>query len=219
MVDAVRGRETNQDSFSRPPLPATRRITQPETCDDRYESNPDCAARCMSRVHPCALPETALLQSYRQSGAYTDCYCLDFSGRVSHAEYAEAFYTTGLFKLERFVLALIGKPSSDAQARALARGESLSFAAWSVEARAGDQLLLCDFRRRTRSWLMCEALDAATTRLYFGSAVVPLRDPRSGRRTMGVVFRALLGFHRLYSRALLWSAARRLRRQAGDKLA
>ena len=52
------------------------------------------------------------------------------------------------------------------------------------------------------------------TRLYFGSAVVPVDDARTGRRRIGTVFVLLLGFHRVYSRVLLWAARARLRRQA-----
>jgi hypothetical protein len=160
------------------------------------------------RIEPCALPAHALLGRYRDSGAYTDCYGVTVPSDMAHARFVEAFYTTWLFKLERAVLVLVGKPSTDTQARALAQGEAESFAAWRVEARAPDQLLLCDYRGRTRSWLMREAGDGGT-RLYFGSAVVPVVDG-NGRRSPGIAFRALLGFHRIYSRALLRAAVRRL---------
>ena len=49
------------------------------------------------------------------------------------------------------------------------------------------------------------------TRLYFGSAVVPVVHEASGQRRMGFGFRALLGFHKLYSRILLRSAVANLR--------
>ena len=66
-----------------------------------------------------------------------------------------AFYTTWLFRLERWILRLaVARPSTDEEAHQLARGEREAFAAWSVEARAPDQLLMCDFTGRTRSWLM-----------------------------------------------------------------
>ncbi|NJN00825.1 MAG: hypothetical protein HC793_04460 [Aquincola sp.] len=58
---------------------------------------------------------------------------------------------------------------------------------------------------------MCQTgSDGQPTRLFFGSAVVPRVDAQSGRRRMGVVFHALLGFHKLYSRALLSAAVSRL---------
>ena len=158
---------------------------------------------------PDELPADALLQRYRASG-YTDCYSTTVARAVSHAEYVEAFYTTTVFKLERLILRLFAaRPSTDAQAAALARGEADAFAAWSVEARAPDQLLLCDFTRRTRSWLMVLPLQAGT-RLYFGSAVVPVHERRTGAHRPGFGFTAMLGFHKLYSRALLSAARARL---------
>jgi hypothetical protein len=123
-----------------------------------------------------------------------------------------AFYTTWLFRLERWILRLaVARPSTDEEAHELARGERDSFAAWSVEARAPDQLLMCDFTSRTRSWLMvAPAAGAAGTRLYFGSVVVPVRDPKTGETGLGPVHGPLFGFHRVYSRLLLGAAARRL---------
>lgn len=163
-------------------------------------------------INPRALPDHALLATYRDSGAYTDCYATDVDATIPQADYIEAFYCTWLFKVERRLLALfVGRPSSDAQARELAAGRREAFAAWTVEGRAADQLLLCDYQGHTRSWLMSEPL-ATGTRLYFGSAVVPVRD-RHGRLRMGAAFRLLLGFHRLYSRLLLGAAVARLRRR------
>ena len=159
----------------------------------------------------CALPDTALLQRLRDGGAYTDAYAVDVAEVVAHARFVEAFYTTWVFRLERAVLAVaMARPSTDAQARALARGERDDFAAWRVEARSDGQVLLRDVRGRTCSWLMCEPV-AGGTRLYFGSAVVPVRDPRSGRPALGPGSAALLGFHRVYSHVLLWAAVVRLR--------
>lgn len=162
-------------------------------------------------VRACALPAGALLQRYRASGAYTDCYAVDVAHAVSHADYVQAFYTSAVFKLERLILQLFAsRGSTDAQAASLARGELDRFAAWSVEGRAPDQLLLCDFTQRTRSWLMVAPLSHGA-RLYFGSAVVPVPDARGGAPRLGPGFSALLGFHKLYSRALLSAARARLR--------
>ena len=149
------------------------------------------------------LPADALLQRYREQGAYTDCFAIEVPGQVAHAVFVEAFYTTSVFKLERLLLALfVSRPSNDAEARELAGGKREKFAAWSVEARAPGQLLMRDFAGSTRSWLMAEAAGQCT-RLYFGSAVV--------RSSQGGAFRALLGFHKLYSRILLRAAASRVR--------
>jgi hypothetical protein len=77
--------------------------------------------------------------------------------------------------------------------------------------------LLCDFLGRTRSWLMSGAGDGdSSTRLYFGSAVVPNGVDESGKKHFGFGFHALMGFHKLYSRALLRSAASRLKRNQRD---
>ncbi|MCM5681585.1 hypothetical protein M8A51_18830 [Schlegelella sp. S2-27] len=170
----------------------------------------------MAPIQRCELPEAALLRGYLQTGAYTDCYATDVARPVSHAQYVEAFYTTAVFKLERWLLArLVARPSTDLQAWELARGTRAVFAAWSVEARAADQLLMCDFHGRTRSWLMCvPTANGRAARLFFGSAVVPIVDRRSGQASMGRAFRALLGFHKLYSRILLRAAVARLARGA-----
>ena len=162
--------------------------------------------------HP--LPDDALLADYVRDGHYTDCYSTEVSKTVSHAEYVEAFYTTCLFKVERKILRwLVGKPSTDQQARQLAAGELDSFAAWHVEKRNENQILMCDFRHRTRSWLMVSSgtgSDGAGTRLYFGSAVVPFHKTRSGTSSLGMSFKLLAGFHKAYSVALLFSAKLRI---------
>jgi hypothetical protein len=127
------------------------------------------------------------------------------AGRVSHAQFVEAFYTSRVFKLERLILQwTVDKPSTDREARELAAGGLDKFAAWTVEDRSTDQLLMCDYLRQTRSWLMvapCERDGSPATRLYFGSVVVSVRR---------FPFNVLLGFHRLYSRVLLRSATARL---------
>lgn len=162
------------------------------------------------RVVEAEPPDGALLDRYRCGGGYTDCFVAVVPDRVTQTAYIEAFYTTALFKLERLVLALlVSRPSTDDKARRLAVGKADRFAAWTVEAREADQILLCDLMGSTRSWLMSivdTAAPSPTTRLYFGSAVVP----RKGAAGLGVGFRAMVPFHRLYARALLKAAVRRL---------
>lgn len=162
------------------------------------------------------MPAGALLTRYLEGGAYADCYVTEIARTVTHAQYVEAFYTTAVFKAERLILRWgVSRPSTDDEARQLAVGERDSFAAWTVEDRTADQLLLGDFAGRTKSWLMVAALPAggkSGTRLYFGSAVVPARKTSGSRGRLGFVFTALLGFHKLYSRILLKSAAARLSR-------
>ena len=170
----------------------------------------------MHSLQACALPEQALLQKYALGGAYTDCFTTDITGSVSQAQYIEAFYTGALFKIERLLLSwVVRKPSTDAQAKQLAAGELGTFAAWRVEERNSNQLLMCDLSGRTRSWLMAVPSgtgSSAVTRLYFGSAVVPVLDKSSGKAKLGFMFKALLGFHKVYSRALLSAARSRLTR-------
>src|SRR5205823_938521 len=89
-------------------------------------------AEPIAMIRSCQLPSEALLNRYLASGAYADCYVTEVARRVSHAEFVEAFYTTAVFKLERLILhAFVSRPSTDAQAGQLARGELSSFAAWS----------------------------------------------------------------------------------------
>jgi hypothetical protein len=165
-------------------------------------------------ITSCPIPESALLKSYLRDGAYADCYVTEIAKPVSHAQYVEAFYTTAVFKVERLILKWwVARPSTDAQARELAAGTADSFAAWDVEDRSENQVLLSDLSGRTRSWLMvapCMGEGGPCTRLYFGSAVVPRRNAKTGRLALGFEFRALLGFHKLYSRVLLSAARSRL---------
>ncbi|MFC4312778.1 hypothetical protein ACFPN2_27080 [Steroidobacter flavus] len=160
-------------------------------------------------ITPSDLPAKALLQKYAYPGAYTDCYFTEVARSIPFPEYIEAFYTTWVFKLERFILThIVNKPSSDLDVHRLSRAEINAFAAWTVEGRTPDQLLMCDYLRRTRSWLMVVPVKGGT-RLYFGSAVVPVRR-KSGEVTLGTSYRALMGFHKLYSRILLSAARSRL---------
>jgi hypothetical protein len=165
-------------------------------------------------VKRCAIPADALLAGYQQAGAYADCYTTDVQASVTHAEYVTAFYTTPVFKIERLILKwAASKPSTDEEAGKLAAGTVDSFAAWQVEKRSANQLLLTDYTGNTRSWLMIapsSSNKAAGTRLYFGSAVVPRVNSKTGERYLGFVYRALLGFHRIYSVVLLYAARSRL---------
>ncbi len=164
------------------------------------------------RVQSLALPAGAMLASYRDRGAYTDCFAIEIDKTVSQADFIIAFYTSPLFKIERLILKwLVAKPSADSDVVALAQGKAVTFAAWSVESRTTDQILMCDYQTRTLSWLMAEALDNnGATRLYFGTAVMPTRPNGKRDRIFGTGFRILLGFHKLYARSLLKTAAARL---------
>jgi hypothetical protein len=166
----------------------------------------------MVSVRHCALPADALLGIHARGGAFTDCYTVELAGPVTQAEFVEAFYTSAVFKIERWLIArFLSRPSTDVEARQLAVGTSSTFAAWSVEQRSPAQLLVA--AGRTRSWLMAVPTQRGgkpATSLYFGSAVLPRRNPGSGASRLGWPFRALLGFHRVYSRVLLAAACRKL---------
>ena len=161
----------------------------------------------MERIRAIQIPAASLLSRYQQPGTYADCFYTHVPGAATHAQFVEAFYTSPLFKLERILLGVfIARPSTDAEARRLALGERSTFAAWRVEASAPNEVLMS--AGRTRSWLMVVPSAEGRgpgTQLLFGSAVVPGRGGR-----LGAGFHALLGFHKLYSRALLLSARRRL---------
>lgn len=173
----------------------------------------------MFSVEARPVPESALLSKYRPQSSekaepYTDCYSVKINGLVKLPDFVFAFYTTPVFKLERIILkAFAAKPSTDYQARQLADGSIDSFAAWNVERRTDDQLLMCDFRGHTRSWFMVvpKATDGdPETLLRFGSAVLPFKSRRTGKLEMGRGYKVLLGFHKLYSQVLLYSTKLRL---------
>ena len=168
----------------------------------------------MSKVTACPIPESAYLQTYFTNNDFTDCYTCTVPIEANLEQFVAAFYTTWLFKLERFILKwAASRPSTDNQAMALAAGDADRFAAWSVEQRGPNQLLMCDFRETTRSWLMAQPGSqemTGHTRLFFGSAVVAQTNPNSGKHEMSTAFRMLLGLHKTYSVALLKVARSKL---------
>lgn len=168
----------------------------------------------MNPIIPRPLPEHSLLFRYFAKGDYTDCFTIDVSGNVSQQQFVTAFYTSKLFKVERYILRwLVAKPSTDRQVKQLASGSIECFAAWSVEERKPNQLLMYDYQGRTRSWLMVELIATGFntgTRLFFGTGVVAATSRKADRKAMPLPFRPLLGFHRRYARALLRSAAMKL---------
>src|ERR1700722_12630848 len=103
--------------------------------------------RRVDRVRQEAAPEDALLMTYRGGvhperwGRYGDSFSVRIDGAVNLADFVFAFYTTPVFRIERWMLrAFIGVPSSDAGARALADGSAASFCAWYVGDRTATQL-------------------------------------------------------------------------------
>jgi hypothetical protein len=166
-------------------------------------------------VRPCSLPAQALLAKYTGTGAYTDCYELEVVGAVSSAEFVEAFYTGKAFKVERFLNSLFYPiHPTDAKAKQLAGGEIDRYSGWQVEDRNTEQLLMRDMGGgRFRSRFMVAPQSGAptmTTRLYFGSAVLPRTISETGEPRMSKLFAPLLRFHKFYSQVLLDGARARL---------
>lgn len=177
----------------------------------------------MLSVQPSPLPPASLLLRYKTAHGFADCYMIEVPGTITQEQFVEAFYTSPLFKIERTILKYaVSKPSTDDDARALASGKVKQFSAWIVEEQTPAQLLLADIAGRTRSWLMAVSTDdginlPSTTKLYFGSAVVPRINKATSTPRMGWVFYTLLGFHRLYSRLLLSTASRRVNEKCSQK--
>ncbi len=168
----------------------------------------------MPSVQACALPAETLLSRYAVEGAFADCYVTELPQSVPLSEFVEALYLGPLMRFERKLIGwVLSKPTSNSDVRELATGNASDFAAWHVEARTPSELLLRDQTGRTRSWLMSLAAPDAT-RLFFGSAVLPRVHPDTGTKSMGPLFKPLLGFHALYSRLLLSSARSHLERSA-----
>ncbi|MEM6939153.1 MAG: hypothetical protein AAF943_03575 [Pseudomonadota bacterium] len=153
------------------------------------------------------VPRDAQLSRYvAQEGCYTDCYEVMHPLQTDLPRFITAFYTTWLFRLERSVLAaLLRHRITDAQVAALADG-STQFAAWEVEARDQGQILLRDISDQTRSWLAVAPKEGGVTRLLFGSALLA----RNGR--LPPLARVSIPAHRVYAKALLRLAERKLRR-------
>jgi hypothetical protein len=173
----------------------------------------------MPSIAQSIVPEDALLRTFRGGarpltwGGYGDCFSLIVDGPVSLEEFVFAFYTSPVFRIERFILRMFaGCPSTLAGARAVAAGTASQFAAWYVGERTSDQLLMCDRYERTRSWFRVVPIEKDRTLLQFGSAVAATRSRDTGTPTMGGSFKLLLGFHVWYSKILLRSAQRQLGR-------
>lgn len=174
----------------------------------------------MTRVVQEPVPADSLLRTFREGpdppawDAHADCFVTVVAGDTPLAEFVYGFYTSPVFRLERRILAPLGWPSTDADARAVADGKADRFAAWRALARTPDQLLLGDMLGNTRSWFAVMPLpaDPARTALRFGSGIATRTDPRTGERRRSLGFRLLGGFHVVYSRVLLGSAARSLGR-------
>jgi len=177
-----------------------------------------CQSQAMHAVLQKSLPHDALLATHRGGkhpelwGGYGDCFVVSIDRTVALAEFVVAFYTSPVFRIERWILRVAaGAPSTDQEARDLMAGSRDSFAVWSVAERTDTQLLMGDRYGKTRSWFRVTPQESAATLLQFGSAVAARRRA-NGSSGMGGGFRLLLEFHRFYSKVLLRSAWKQLDR-------
>ena len=166
----------------------------------------------MSQITSTALPEDAFLTRYEmQPHTHTDCFHTRLPKQIPLEDFVNAFFSSWLFRIERLILKLtVKKPATDEDIAKLAKGTSSTMAAWVTEERSEDQLLLQVPDTPIRTWLMRET-DGECTHLYFGSAILPARTDKGGKPAMGHIFFVLMGFHKLYARALLFCARRALR--------
>ena len=163
-------------------------------------------------------------------GAYIDCFCFMMPCVISFEEFVTAFYTSRLFKIERVILSIVvRKPSDDRQAIAIAQGRQKYFSAWSERARSPNELLMCDFQNQTCSFFKVVEVPCSKSRessenhykdfstnapssvLYFGTVLVPHKHSNGKLKEKPLFIRWLMPFHRLYSKALMRSAIKRLR--------
>jgi len=170
----------------------------------------------MFSIKAAAIPDGGLINSYAiQAGCYTDCFVAEISQDVTLSDFILAFFNTPVFRLERLLLGLFAsRPSTDDDVANLASGAGNSLALWKVDARDDNQLIMSVGSGPIRSWLMVvsDQTAAHTSQLYFGSAVLPVEIGPNGKPKIGKSFRIFHGVHKFYTRLLLWSTVRRLKR-------
>jgi len=158
----------------------------------------------MRKVREVEVPQDSLLAHFGGPDDYRDAFCREVPGEVSLEQFIERFYCSMAFRPERLVLGLLGRSASNADARALARGEADGIAVWEVVGRREAEVLLESPDTGTASWLAVEAVPSsssaavgktsARTRLLFGSWV---------GRVGETGWRFMLRPHVWYSRVLL----------------
>ena len=172
-------------------------------------------------LHSGSAPEGALIRRYTTNpGGYSDRFYVDIPADVTLSDYILAFFSTPIFRMERLILNLVPSGRSNEQCVLdLASGTGDKMAGWKTEKRDENQLLLAVGDGPIRTWLMVQGTQSSettptkTTRLYFGSAVLPTSMTKDGHPKLAIVFKLFSGLHIFYSRLLLWWAARDLRRK------
>jgi len=174
----------------------------------------------MFSIERTSVPEDALLKTFRGGahperwGRYGDCFAVLIDHPVGLSEFVAAFYTSPVFRIERWLLScMVGTASTDNDARGVAEGSRSNFAIWRVGDRTPTQLLMCDRYERTRSWFRVVPANDDCTSLQFGSAISDTGNARARSNTLGTTFNLLLGVHIVYSQVLLHAAKLRLMRR------
>jgi len=162
------------------------------------------------RIEKVTVPDHCLMATYRDTpGCVADNFQATLSRPVTLDAYIAAFFDTPLFRLERLILRLFaGRATTRADVEALAAGRADNFAMWHVVERSATEIMLAVDRSRIRTWLAIVPPEkpGEPTILRFGSAILPKSVSASGNGDVGFLFRALTGFHNLYSRLLLRAA-------------
>lgn len=99
------------------------------------------------------------------------------------------------------------------QAKELCIGDINKFAAWTLEDRRDNELLMRDMADRTRSWFMVihsGIKEKPKTQLYFGTGISPSQKRNKKNSSIGLFFNVMLPFHKVYSVLLLYFAKRQL---------
>lgn len=94
----------------------------------------------MGKVVACDVPQGSLLAGFGGPGDYRDCFCREVAGIVSLEQFITRFYCSAAFRPERWILGLLGHGATNAEARALARGETDRMAVWQVVERRDKQM-------------------------------------------------------------------------------
>ena len=171
----------------------------------------------MATIQLCEHPGNSFLLSLSKDyGVYSDCFVATVEGHIDFQTLIDVFFDTWVFRIERLILAAAGMRPANYQAlQQLASGKTDHFAAWKVVQRDTSQMLLAVPGSGIRTWLMVQPVntDPTSTRLYFGSAIVP-KPGVDGEKAQKALLRRLMNrFHLFYSKLLLSAAVKALNRR------
>ncbi|MTI09151.1 hypothetical protein [Curvivirga aplysinae] len=168
----------------------------------------------MTEVKETAIPLNSFMNFYHESpGHHADAFVGQIDGIVTLEDYILAFFDSPIFRIERSILSLfLLRRIKQSEIKELASGRSQQFALWKTKKRNEEELLLEVGDSQIRTWFHTEQEQSNKTKLYFGSAIVPDTTSKNAKEGIGFTFRFFMGFHKLYSRILLQSALKKLKR-------